>query len=347
MKPRVLFLADGGPAVGGGHVMRCLSLAAALTRGGAACAVIDHPGARAVLSAFATPDIERLEVRGGAVNALVTQARDAAERWGAGVLVADHYELLSVHEARLRSDGRRIVVIDDLMRPAHDCDLLVDPSFGRRAEDYGAVQQGGGVVLAGPDYALLRDEFAAGREQALTGRASGAPVRRLLVALGLTDVRGITGRVLQLLRPELGELEVDVAVGAGAPSLPWLTHLKSSDPRIHVHVDTTGMVELMTAADLAVGAGGSSVWERACLGLPSVNVVLAENQRALADALDGQGACLAVDASRADFAKTLPDAFARLRDDSGLRQSLSKTSARLCDGGGAERVAEAILSLVG
>ncbi len=327
--------------------MRSLSLAAALSGRGAALAVIEHPGAGPVLQAFADPSIERLAVAGGSLNELVGQANAAADAWGADAIVVDHYGLTPIHETRLRGQGRQIIVIDDLKRTGHDAGLLIDPSFGRSPQDYPDILQAGRIILAGPDYALLRADYAAARLGALARRQCRPPARRLLISLGLTDVRGITGRVLQLLRPELGGLTIDVAVGSGAPSLPWLRHLAASDPTIAVHVDAPDMARLMSETDIAVGAGGSSVWERACLGLPALNLVLAENQQPLALALEAQGACLAIDARQGGLGQDLAAAFVRLRDDADLRARLSETSAKLCDGLGAGRAAGAILTLVG
>ena len=347
MMPRILFLADASPQIGGGHVMRSLSLAVALDTRGAACAVIEHPGAQPVLAAFSPDRIERLAADGGSQNELVAQSGVIADRWKADVVVVDHYGLNPVHETRLRSGGRRIAVIDDLARAGHDADLLIDPSFGRTAGDYEDAVRGGALVLAGPDYALLRPDYTSVRASSLARRASSPAPRRVLVALGLTDVRGVTGRVMQMLRPELADLETDVVVGAGAPSLPWLRHLQGSDPHFRVHVDTPLMANLMAAADIAVGAGGSSVWERACLGLPALNLILADNQRPLALALDEAGACLAIEAGRPGLGDELVAGFARLRVDTALRARMSEASARLCDGLGAARVADAMLALLG
>ena len=347
LMPRVLFLADAGPQIGGGHAMRCLSLAAALSPHGVTCGFVDHPGAQPVLAAFAPGGIERRTAAGGSANQLVAQCIAIAEPWRADLIVVDHYALNPVHETRLRGGARRIAVIDDLARPGHDTDLLVDPSFGRSADDYADVLAGGAEVLAGPDYALLRADYASMRPSSLARRSSNPTPRRLLVALGLTDVRGVTGRVTQMLRAELADLEADVVVGSGAPSLPWLRHLQGTDPRIRVHVDTHGMTQLMADADIAVGAGGSSVWERACLGLPALNLILADNQRPLALALQEAGACLSIEGRQQGLGDDLTAGFIRLRDDAALRTALSEASAALCDGLGAARVADAIVSLLG
>jgi spore coat polysaccharide biosynthesis predicted glycosyltransferase SpsG len=159
------------------------------------------------------------------------------------------------------------------------------------------------------------------------------------------DLRGITGRVMNLLAPRLGELAVDIALGAQASSLPWLRHLAERNSRISLHLDARNMAELIAQADIGVGAGGASAWERASLGLPSLSLVLADNQAGTTLELDRQGATFAVDARDPGFAEALPAAFDRLLTSPELRVRLSDTSAALCDGRGAERVADAVLAL--
>jgi UDP-2,4-diacetamido-2,4,6-trideoxy-beta-L-altropyranose hydrolase len=343
---RVLFLADCGPEVGGGHVMRCLSLATALTARGAMCGFVEFPETRDVLASFAGDDVARLAAGEGPLPARVRQVASLAGDWGANVVVVDHYGVSADQERILADDGRAIILIDDLADRAHQCGLLIDPGFGRSAEDYRSLVPSGARILAGPAYALLRPEYAAARPAATSRRGVQETPKRLLVALGLTDFRGITGRVLNIVLPALEGIHVDVVTGAGAPSLTWLEHLAGSDPRVRLHVQTRGMVELMAAADVAIGAGGSSTWERACLGLPSISLILADNQRGLAQALGQADATLAVDAAAEGLPTRLLEAFVRLRDDGALRSRLSEAAAGLCDGLGAQRAADAILEFV-
>jgi UDP-2,4-diacetamido-2,4,6-trideoxy-beta-L-altropyranose hydrolase len=259
--------------------------------------------------------------------------------------VVDHYGLSAPQERLFRRSGACVVCIDDLANRPHDCELLIDATLGRGAEAYAGLVQPGTKVLSGPDHALLRPEYAKARKAALARRKPNEAPARLLVSLGLMDLQGITGRALNLIGPLLGEFEVDIAVGASATSLTWLEHLARQDPRLKLHVDTRDMAGLIAAADIGIGAGGASTWERATLGLPSISLILAANQETLARELDQRGAAIAVDARERSFAEALPTAFRRLRDDPALRESLSRTSAALCDGRGAERAAQAVLAL--
>ncbi len=327
--------------------MRCLNLAEALTARGAACAMLATPATIQVLDAFAGPDLERIDLAAAQPESLVAAARTAAGGWGSDVLVIDHYRMDAWHERRLAEAARTMAVIDDLADREHECALLVDPGLGRTEDLYRPLTPAGSRLLTGPDYALLAPAYAEARARALKARRTEAPPRRLLVSLGLMDLRGITGRVLHLIQDHLAELEVDVVVGGGSGSLPWLRHLENRTPGLRLHVDAREMAQLISAADIGVGAGGSSTWERAVLGLPSLLLALADNQRDLALELDRRGAVIAVEADGAmGFTESVPQAFERLLGDGALRRSLSETSAALCDGRGASRVADAVLALV-
>jgi UDP-2,4-diacetamido-2,4,6-trideoxy-beta-L-altropyranose hydrolase len=337
--PRILFFPDAGPAVGGGHVMRCLTLTQALTEAGAVCAFAATPAALMVLGAFAGPEVSRWPIRAAELGAAVAEAAARVRAWGAGLVVLDHYGMGLAHERVLAATGARLAVLDDLAR-AHDADLVIDPTLGRANADYP-----GRAALTGADYALVRAAFVE-KAVGLSAEAREAPVRRILVSLGLTDVGGVTARVAEALAPILGERALDVVVGAEAASLPILRQMAARDPRLHVHVDVADMAALMIQADLAVGAGGSSAWERCCLGLPSVILVLAENQRLNSIALAEAGAGVTIDAAAPDFAAQLTGAVTGLIDAPARRVALARSSSALCDGRGAARVAAALMGLL-
>lgn len=337
LRPRILFIANAGPAVGGGHVMRSLSLARALELHGAECVFLAPPAAATILEHFA-PQMPREERASLAPDFIA----DAVSGIPFDAVVFDHYDLSRIeHEAV--AGGRPTLVIDDLADRPLGADLVLDAGPARVEADYALLTEDAQLLL-GPRYAPLRPEFAALREAAIARR--GGPVQRVLVALGLTDVGGVTAKVVDRLRQRSGQLSFDVVLGGGAPSLKGLTRVAAHDPRITLHVDAQDMAELTLNADVAIGAGGSTTWERCTLGLPSVLVVLAENQRAAAQALAERDAALVVDAADSAFDKAFDRAAVRLLTDSATRARLTAASLELCDGLGAERVAEAFLAVI-
>jgi len=328
--PEILFVVDAGPEIGGGHVMRSLTLAQALAERGGRCAFVAPTPVATILDAFAGPEIGRVE-----------RAQDAR----CDAVVFDHFRIGATEQAAL-ARGRPALVIDDLANRALHADRLLDVGPARRPEDYAGLLPEGATLLLGPAYALVRPAFAQTRPAALARRGRDEPVGRVLVSLGLTDVGGITGRVVNRLLPRLGEAAVDVVAGSAAPSRAAVERLAERDPRVTLHIDAADMAGLMTRADLAVGAGGSTAWERCTLGLPTLLLVLADNQQPAARALADLGAAEMVDARAPDFEAAIDRAFTGLMRAPERRARLSRASAALCDGLGAGRVAEAFLRLI-
>lgn len=325
--PRILFTPAFGASIGGGHAMRGFTLAESLMARGAPCGVALSDEARQALAPYAPTGLEFI----AAPSRLA-----AAQAFGATTVVIDDYDCDAADEAPLIEADLTLAVIDDLADRDHLCSLLVDPGFGRAPHDYHGLTPPGAQVLAGPDYALLRPQFAAARPRALARRRTEF-AGKILVSLGLTDVGGVTAKVAGRLA---GVAPLEVVLGPHAPSLAAVKAL----PDVTPHQDVSDMADLISGCDIGVGAGGVSVWERACLGLPSILLILAENQAPMAHALDIAGVAFAIDARADGFEGLLADAVHRLLADAPLRQSMARKSADLCDGMGAERVAEALLA---
>ena len=330
------FVTDAGPLIGGGHVMRCLTLAQILAARGHDCRFVAPPEVRAVLDIYGH-GLASLPCPDGAVETLCQTAR---EHPSDGIIL-DHYGL-GHREHEAVAQGRPVLVLDDLADRALGCDLMVNSGLAHQEADYATLVAPETRLLIGPAYAPVRPEFANLRDQALARR--GQEVARVLVSLGLTDLGGITARVVEILRMRLGSGSADIVLGSDAPSLPGLKRLASRDPRLVLHVDTPDMARLMLNADIAIGAGGSTTWERAVLGLPGIVMVLAANQAASAARLADLGVALVIDKDDTDT--ELDRAIVRLLAKPVLRQSLSRASAALCDGLGASRIADAWLDLV-
>lgn len=316
---RVLFRADASLQIGTGHVMRCLTLADALRERGADCCFIcrSHPGNL----------INEIEQRGFGVAVLpydgkwtgtdTTQPVHAAwlgEDWetdaeqskvGAGGtaadwLIVDHYALDERWEHALAPHYRKLMVVDDLADRPHACDLLLDQTFGRDAMDYRSLVPDDCHLLCGSQYALLRPEFANLRAYSLQRRAQPV-LRELLITMGGVDKDNATGLVLQVLRscPLPADCRITVVMGATAP---WLNEVRKQVEDMpwptKVLVGVSDMAQLMADSDLAIGAAGATSWERCCLGVPTIMLVLAENQRKIAEALSEAGAARLVEVSK-------------------------------------------------
>jgi UDP-2,4-diacetamido-2,4,6-trideoxy-beta-L-altropyranose hydrolase len=338
-----LFRVDASPATGIGHVMRCLTLADALGAAGWRCRFASTVETIALLPALASPPVTPL----GPAETADTAALARAVPEGADVLVVDHYGLDARYERAARPLAKRIVVIDDLADRPHDCDLLVDQSLGRAEDDYRFLVPGSCRLLVGPQFALLRRQFALQRTSATARRSEPRPPARLLISLGGTDSLDVTDWALDALAASGVRMTTDVVLGSGAPHLERLRARVASLGGAVLHVGADEMATLMLEADLAIGAAGTSSWERCCLGLPTLLVVTADNQRQIAQALAVAGAAVYVGQMPGTDRALMASALARLASDPAALCRMSAAAGAICDGQGASRVAAAISDMVG
>ena len=340
--------------MGGGHVMRCLTLADAVSEAGATITFIASVIAPALASRIerrghrllripCSPELQRpaqkweeppLSDEAQVADAEATRAAAGRADWA----VVDHYLLDRCWHSAARDFADRILVIDDLANRSYDCDLLLDQTFGRATEDYCARVPQHAKVLAGSAFALLRPEFARERPAALERRKTAEPVRRILVSTGTADAGGMTAEIVEKVLEVAPECAIDAVVGSSAPSADRLRQLARTRPLLSVHVDTDQMARLMRDADIAVGAAGSTSWERCCLGLPSIVLVLADNQRKGADEIRAAGAAIAV-AGKEDVAAAL----GRLCGVPALRARMSAAAFAIVDGEGVNRARDLLL----
>lgn len=355
---KIAVRADASTVSGSGHLMRCLTLADALRDQGAQvrflcselpihlAALVRRNGHQLVML---TPPCASSKI-GTSAEAPWTASAEQADaqetvaalagsgRWD--WIVVDHYGLSAHWEQAVHPVTHRLFALDDLGR-RHDCDVLLDANFiPDAAARYVGRLPATTTMLLGPAYALLRPEFLAARHnlQARTG-----PVRRLLVLLGGMDASNATVTVLEAIAAiNKPQLEVDVVVGATHPALAQIKQMAAHTPLLHCHVQTDKVAQLCAAADLAIGAGGGSTWERCALGLPTLGLCLAENQRAALEAGARHGFLYHPNGPVHDAA-SIARHLAALLDNDGLREHMSRRAMELVDAQGLQRVASLML----
>jgi len=352
----VVFRTDATSRIGTGHFMRCMTLAEELQHHGVQIRFVSRDLPQylrdlleakgmelASLESDVTPSAAGDLAHSQWLNA--SQAQDAqatkhalsGRKWD--WLVVDHYALDAHWESALRPSVGRIMAIDDIADRRHDCDVLLDQNFyTEMRERYEGKVLAQCRQLLGPRYALLRDEFRESRKQA---RQRSGQVKRVLVFFGGMDADNYTGRAIEALAG-LGcnALQVDVVIGMQHPCREQIEKLCKSHG-YHCHVQTKRMAELMAHADLAIGAGGSAMWERCCLGLPALSVCVADNQRKqIADAAE-QGLIYSL-SSGGDLASALRRHVGSILENEPLRKLISRNAMQEVDGLGVNRVAAAL-----
>lgn len=258
-------------------------------------------------------------------------------------LIVDHYAIDAEWEVLLQAYFIDLMVIDDLADRKHVCNLLLDQNLGREEQDYKALVPVECQLLIGAQYALLRPEFAVLRPRSLERRRSPV-LQSILITMGGVDQHNATGAVLEaLVSCSLPvNCRINVVMGLNAP---WIIDVKKTAASMpwptDVLVNITNMAERMAAADLVIGAAGSTSWERCCLGVPAVLVVLAENQKSGACALLRSGS-IALIGDVQEIPLNLPSALTNLWRGNTLMK-MSQCAREVSDGCGVQRVIERIL----
>jgi UDP-2,4-diacetamido-2,4,6-trideoxy-beta-L-altropyranose hydrolase len=358
----VLFRVDASLEIGTGHVMRCLTLAEALLKKGIKSEFICviHKGNL----------IKTIESRGFNVYQLSInqdwiplESQNNYEKWLSSDwetdaqrtveiaskifslewIIVDHYAIDERWEKKLRSSCSRIMVIDDLANRPHECDFLLDQNFDRKLEDYAGLVSGNCKVLVGSEFALLRPEFAILRHYS-EGQRKINTSKRLLITLGGIDIKNLTYQILEALK--LSQLpitfNISVVMGSNAPSIQRVKKLASTMRwNTEVLVEEKKIGKLMAESNLAIGAAGTTAWERCCLGLPSIIVVSAENQRRSAEALTNAGAALLLESE--SLTNDLPKLIDLILLGDKLKQ-MRQVNLLITDGNGTNKVVE-ILTL--
>lgn len=326
---KIAIRADASIAIGTGHIMRCLTLAEALRwqKDDAVFICREVAGNCCDLIADKGFNVIRLPAAGEFDAAHDAEQMAEAFETRPDWLIVDHYGIGAAWEQQLRPHCGQIMVIDDLADRHHDCDLLLDQNlFDDMLQRYDTLVPPGCRLFLGPRYALLRDEFITA-QQTLPQR--DGMVRRILLFFGGSDPTNETEKALLAInRPRFRDISVDVVVGSANPKGDTIHNLCNAMENVTFHRQITNMAELMAKADLAIGAGGTATWERCILGLPTLVVVVADNQANPAQTADKAGVARLVGLSAEVTVSSLEMAIeTALRNPAELAEMASRCRA--------------------
>jgi UDP-2,4-diacetamido-2,4,6-trideoxy-beta-L-altropyranose hydrolase len=315
MKRLALFSAEASLQIGTGHVMRCKVIADELKNAGWDCAFISSETSYDLVTKVR--EFERI---------------DPELAWNrpplADLLVVDNYTLDSYYENHFRKSVKAILVIDDMPSRSHNCEILLDQNFGTKISDYQNFVNEGCKILAGTDFSLLRPEFAKIRPLALEKRSQTKKIEKILINFGGSDINNFSLKALEKVEESRFCGIIEVVLGFNATHLGSIQKFATKSKNkiiIHKEVD---MSQLILEADLAIAAGGTSTWERCCLGLPTYIIKIADNQEKIFSQLG----------SNKSFQEFFDDVSANY-------QKYFEDAARIVDGIGSKRVLAEILKL--
>jgi UDP-2,4-diacetamido-2,4,6-trideoxy-beta-L-altropyranose hydrolase len=333
----LLVRADSSPTVGAGHVLRCLALGqACLERQGTVAFAIPEP-ASPIFTRLTDVDVVSLPPASEASTADADATGGIARSRNADWVVLDGYRFDDAYQSRVKRCGARLLVLDDFGHAEHSAaDVVLNQNLHAAATRYEPAHEPRDLLL-GPRYALLRREFAPWRDhpREIPDRAS-----KILVTLGGGETGEVLARVLESLAAlDRPELDVRCLIGPLAAKTPELARLsEQADFRLALETAGTEMPELMAWADLAVAAGGSTCWELAFMGLPTLMIAHNAHQVRIATSVEEAGAALYAGGGDDVRRRHLSTLLTELLDNAGLRGRMSRLGRELVDGRGASRV---------
>ena len=374
----IAFRTDASLQIGSGHVMRCLTLADALKAQGAQCHFISraHPGHLLELiqqrGYKANSLVAPVQQAQAAIKNNATEVQDRPPKqqdksahaawlgstWQTDAqetaailatlqpdwLITDHYALTQSWEEALKPYYKKLMVIDDLADRAHACDLLLDQNwFGDITPTrYRNLVPPHCKCYLGPEYALLKPEYAQLRA---TMPPRDGTVRRVLVFLGGSDPSNQTAKVLTaLMQPSFAHLQVDIVLGQNHPNAEGVAAQAATRPGTSLHQGLPTLAPLMVRADLMISAGGSTTWERMCLGLPAIVISVAANQTPTNLALMNAGYIDFLGDMNDVNASNIAEAVTRCLENPAALKAQSSLGQELVSGTGAQVVCQQILS---
>lgn len=336
MIKQVIIRADATVRTGTGHLMRCLALAQTLRTAGVAVTFVAACQSKLQM---------RLQDEGFQV-ALVDQVYPDPADWsitarilhshpGAWV-VLDGYHFNTNYQESIKAAGHRLLVIDDTAGlNQYCCDILLNQSI--HAEQLHYTLGRDTRLLLGPRYALLRTEFL---NWISWERKTPEVAGRLLVSLGGEDSDNQTLKVIQALQlSNITGLEATIVAGSTNPHMQSLqAACRQSQTPMHLIHNALNMAELMSGADMALSAGGGTCWELAFMGLPALVIILAENQRLVAEGLEQTGAAVNIGWYESLSPKKISQALEKLVFRPQEREKMTGCGRKLVDGRGTQRV---------
>lgn len=348
-----MFRADAHANMGIGHVMRCLTLANILSDHGVQCHFFHKKSHSKIFKLISDRhNVVELDYENGFTAQNEYQNwLGSSQEWDVNqcikkskinkydFIVVDNYALDEKWEEDISTLSENVMVFDDLANRNHSCQLLVDSGLFNSYEDYVDLTKDRTKIFTGSDYVVLRPEFLKARSTIENSNIIINPILKILVNFGGTDPDKLTLIALDALSHINPKLHVDVIITS---SCDWLDELKAcikQSEYTYLHIDPQSVSEVMLEADFAIASIGGGAWERCCLGLAGIGVVVAENQKGMAQTLENSNALIV--ANKKNLGTTIIKTL-NSGDISNTVKAMSHSAFSLCDGLGVYRVLAAL-----
>ncbi len=260
-------------------------------------------------------------------------------------VIVDHYSLGEIWEKTIKNGlknfnkNTKILVIDDLYNRNHYCEILLNQNYftNDNLDKYKNILSIHSQLLIGPHYALLgKDYFGINN---LTKKSR--EIKRILIYFGGVE-NSIHHKVIESISAEkFSEIIFDYIISKSSKYYSYLKNIENKVENIYVHDIKKTLADFILRSDLFIGAGGSTSLERLCLGIPSITIVLADNQQEISENLNNDKYIKLIGNESSISHKMITKAI----DDFIYKKVLLKDGKELVDGYGTKRVVNNLLGI--
>ena len=342
-KTVLIFRTDATSVIGTGHLMRCLALAQAWKKKGGISVFITRCENDKLLSklkreGFKIIKVENSQPDPSDLDLTINVIKDIGTSYTTTWLILDGYHFDDFYQKKIKEQGINLMVIDDMGHlPYYYSDILLNQNINAKNISYN--HRSNTLLLLGLKYVLLREEFLRWHHWK---RSIPDKARRVLITMGGSDSMNATSLILKIIKKlKLSDIEISVVIGPSNKNFISIQEEISEDPgRYNILKNVNDMSKLLAWADVAISAGGTTCWEMCYMGLPNLIVVLAENQKMVAEYLDNSGSSINLGFYKNINQGLFADKFISIIMDREKRRKMSEAGRSLVDGYGALRVVD-------
>ncbi len=345
--PTVLFRTDSSSRIGGGHVVRCLALADTFKKFGWKCFFACEKDSFKTTPILLESNVGIIEIGGSIDDDIELIVLNLGRE--INLVIFDHYDIDIDIESKFRECTNTIIVIDDLANRKHDADILIDQTFLRNKKDYQFLVPKKCSLMLGSEFVILRRDFHIERAQFINRlNNNDDSIKNIIILFGNNDSKFMSMVALDGVIDSGIKTELTIVLGKGVKNVDTIQRKiqKINNIRIKLLVNVRNIAYLISQSDMAIIAGGTTIWECLCIGVPALVIKTAKNQEKNINNLSKKGLIVYLGHYKKINKKVISNALSDLNENLDRIRNIGKTSRKICDGYGVRRIFFGILDCI-
>lgn len=334
----IAFRVDGGSKIGSGHIMRCLALADAFPKDMQITFIIKEGREFIKLLENRGHEVKNIKNNLG-INKELKEVKDTIKEKNIDILITDSYYIDKKYLLEIKKYIEVLVTISHYPLFPYPSDIVINGNIYAPDLNYSSLN-GNTEFLLGTKYTLLRSEF-----WNIPQRTVNKKVSNILVSVGGSDPLNLTPKILKSLAISNEKYRIDVVIGPGFKNISKIIkEVKKSSIEILLHFNIKKISQLMLNSDLAISAGGNTLYELATIGTPAIVMLQAENQVLVAKSMENEGTIINLGFGNKISYKKLSDTINDLTKDFEKRKMMALKGQKITNGLGTKHCVDKILN---